>query len=112
MAVKSGIFWVTWANAHAQNSSRIEHLVEPFRSQAIAFIKALPPGGTPPRNEEAVAPESDPTEDLLAEMSNQYVIAYAPTNASRDGAWHDIKVTVDGHHRVRAREGYRRLRPN
>lgn len=24
MAVKSGILWVTWANAHAQNSSKIE----------------------------------------------------------------------------------------
>ena len=45
MAVKSGIFWVTWANAHAQNSSKIEHLVEPFRSQAIAFIKALHDAG-------------------------------------------------------------------
>jgi cytochrome c oxidase subunit 2 len=28
--------------------------------ELIAFIKALPPGGTPPRNEESVAPESDP----------------------------------------------------
>jgi hypothetical protein len=45
MAVKSGIFWVTWANAHAQNSSKIEHLVEPFRSQASAFIKALRDAG-------------------------------------------------------------------
>jgi cytochrome c oxidase subunit 2 len=30
--------------------------------ELIAFIKALPPGGTPPRNEESVAPESDPKE--------------------------------------------------
>jgi hypothetical protein len=45
MAVKSGIFWVSWANAHAQNSSKIEHLVEPFRSHASAFIKALRDAG-------------------------------------------------------------------
>jgi len=41
MATGSGIFWVTWANANAQNSSRIEDLVEPFRSDATAFIAAL-----------------------------------------------------------------------
>ena len=45
MATKSGIFWVTWADAHAQNSSQIEHLIEPFRSQATAFIKALRDAG-------------------------------------------------------------------
>lgn len=45
--------------------------------------------------------------DLLEEMSNQYVIAYAPTNGVRDGSWREIKVTVDGYDRVRARQGYR-----
>ena len=30
--------------------------------ELLAFIKALPPGGTPPRNEESVAPQSDPKE--------------------------------------------------
>jgi VWFA-related protein len=45
--------------------------------------------------------------DLLDEMSNQYVLAYAPTNLARDGSWREITVTVDGHDRVRARQGYR-----
>jgi hypothetical protein len=45
MATKSGIFWVTWANAHAQNSSKIEHLGEPFRANAMAFIAALRAAG-------------------------------------------------------------------
>ena len=45
MATKSGTFWVTWANAHAQNSSKIEHLVEPFRSNVTAFIAALKAAG-------------------------------------------------------------------
>src|SRR5581483_3093357 len=31
--------------------------------ELIAFIKALKPGGTPPRNEESVAPQSDPKAD-------------------------------------------------
>jgi VWFA-related protein len=45
--------------------------------------------------------------DLLEEMSNQYVLAYQPSDPARDGAWRDITVTVDGHDRVRARQGYR-----
>ena len=42
---KSGLFWVTWANAHAKNSTSVDDLVEPFRANAKAFIKALKDGG-------------------------------------------------------------------
>ena len=45
--------------------------------------------------------------DLLDELSNQYLLGYASTNASRDDTWRRIKVDVDGHHEVRARQGYR-----
>jgi VWFA-related protein len=47
--------------------------------------------------------------DLLAELSNQYLLGYASTNNRRDEAWRRIKVDVDGHHEVRARQGYRVL---
>ena len=43
--VKSGAYWVTWANAHAANSTSVEDLVEPFKSNAKAFIKALEAAG-------------------------------------------------------------------
>lgn len=39
--VKSGIYWVQWANAHATASKSIEDLAEPFRSNVKAFKKAL-----------------------------------------------------------------------
>jgi len=42
---KSGTFWVTWANAHAKNSTSVDDLVEPFRANAKAFIKALEDAG-------------------------------------------------------------------
>jgi len=42
---KSGIFWVTWANAHAKNSTSVEDLVEPFKANVKAFIKALQDAG-------------------------------------------------------------------
>lgn len=45
--------------------------------------------------------------ELLDELSNQYLLAYAPTNDKRDGSWRTIKVKVDGHSQVRARQGYR-----
>jgi Ca-activated chloride channel family protein len=45
--------------------------------------------------------------DLLDELSNQYLLGYTSTNDKRDDAWRKIRVDVDGHHDVRARQGYR-----
>ena len=44
---------------------------------------------------------------LLDELSNQYLLGYASTNWKRDDTWRRIKVDVDGHNDVRARQGYR-----
>lgn len=46
-------------------------------------------------------------EELLEELSNQYLLGYPPTNSTRDDTWREIKVRVDGHSNVRARQGYR-----
>jgi hypothetical protein len=43
--VKSGTYWVTWANAHATNSTSLDDLVEPFKTNAKTFIKALTDAG-------------------------------------------------------------------
>jgi VWFA-related protein len=45
--------------------------------------------------------------DLLQELSNQYLLGYSSSNNRRDDAWRRIRVDVDGHHEVRARQGYR-----
>jgi hypothetical protein len=45
VGTKSGIFWVSWANAHATSSKSIDDLVEPFRSNADSFVKALTAAG-------------------------------------------------------------------
>ena len=45
--------------------------------------------------------------DLLDELSNQYLLGYASNNPIRDDAWRRIRVEVDGHREVRARQGYR-----
>lgn len=45
---------------------------------------------------------------IMREMREQYVIGYYPTDAKRDGRWHEIKVNVVGRQgvKVRVREGY------
>jgi VWFA-related protein len=45
--------------------------------------------------------------ELLDELSNQYLLSYAPPGARRGETWRSIKVEVDGHSDVRARQGYR-----
>jgi VWFA-related protein len=46
-------------------------------------------------------------EELLDELSHQYLLGYQPTNGRRDDTWREIKVDVAGHKGVRARQGYR-----
>jgi VWFA-related protein len=45
--------------------------------------------------------------ELLDELSNQYLLGYAPAGARRGETWRSIRVEVDGHSDVRARQGYR-----
>ncbi len=45
-------------------------------------------------------------QEIVEDLSNQYLLSYAPSNTARDGSWRTITVQVDGY-RVRAREGYR-----
>ena len=45
--------------------------------------------------------------ELLDELSNQYLLGYPPTNTARDDTWREIKVDVEGHSGIRARQGYR-----
>jgi VWFA-related protein len=47
--------------------------------------------------------------DLLDELGNQYLLGYVSANTARDDQWRRIKVDVDGHHDVRARQGYRAM---
>jgi len=46
-------------------------------------------------------------DELLEELSHQYLLGYQPASGKRDDAWHEIKVQVDGHTNIRARQGYR-----
>jgi Ca-activated chloride channel family protein len=45
--------------------------------------------------------------ELIEELSSQYLLGYAPEGTRRDDTWHRIRVQVDGHSDVRARQGFR-----
>jgi len=49
--------------------------------------------------------------DLLEELSNQYLLGYESTNRKRDETFRKISLRVDGHTRIRARQGYRAVAP-
>jgi hypothetical protein len=42
---KSGKSWVTWANTNAKNSTSVDDLADPFKTNVKAFIKALQDAG-------------------------------------------------------------------
>jgi hypothetical protein len=42
---KSGIYWVTWADAHAKNSTSVDDLAGSFQANVKAFLKALQDAG-------------------------------------------------------------------
>lgn len=45
---------------------------------------------------------------ITEELSNQYLLAYVPNDASQDDRWRKLRVEVaDRRYRVRARQGYR-----
>jgi Ca-activated chloride channel family protein len=47
-------------------------------------------------------------DEIVAELSNQYVLSYSSTNLNQDNSWRNIKVRVKtGKYEVRARDGYR-----
>jgi VWFA-related protein len=48
-----------------------------------------------------------PFGEIMEELSNQYLIAYEPTNIKHDGTWRRITVqTTNKRYKVRARQGY------
>ena len=56
-----------------------------------------------------VARLAESFDEILRDLSNQYLLAYAPPDLRRDGTWHEIRVELGRGNeglRVRAREGY------
>jgi VWFA-related protein len=52
---------------------------------------------------------TDSYDEIAAELRNQYVFVYRPTNSKRDGTWREVQVKSRnrGKYEVRTRKGYR-----
>ena len=47
-------------------------------------------------------------DELLDELSHQYLLGYQPTNGASDDTWREIRIEIDGRPgTIRARQGYR-----
>jgi VWFA-related protein len=49
-------------------------------------------------------------EEILEDLSNQYLVSYSYPDNERDGQWHKIRVEAGNGRHVRARPGYRLMR--
>ncbi|HYE87493.1 MAG TPA: VWA domain-containing protein [Vicinamibacterales bacterium] len=50
----------------------------------------------------------EPFQEILEELSNQYIIGYESKNSSRNGSWREVKLEIPGtSYQVRSRQGYR-----
>lgn len=50
-------------------------------------------------------------QEVLDDLSNQYLVSYSYPDAERDGQWHRVRLEVgDGKYQVRVRPGYRLTR--
>jgi len=71
------------------------------------MLRLIQPTGGRALFTEKIEELKTPFHDLLEELSHQYLLGYEASNKKRDGTFRRIKVDVDGHYQVRARQGYR-----
>jgi Ca-activated chloride channel family protein len=94
-ASDAALFMVALGRGREQKNLRetLESLSEPSGGRALFADKPSDLGDT--------------FTELLAELTNQYLVGYESTNQKKDGAWRKLEVEVPGtRHRVRARQGY------
>jgi Ca-activated chloride channel family protein len=78
----------------AQLKSGIEKLVELSGGRAL-FVE---------RSDQL----DEPFQEILEELSNQYIIGYESKNTKRNGSWREVKLEIPGKdYNVRTRQGYR-----
>ena len=95
-----------------QSSDVTLYMIGQGRGVSVDRLKAVmrrlsEPTGGRMFSTDSVEELSGAFEELLDELSHQYLLGYPPTTNSRDGRWHEIRVEVEGHRAVRARQGYR-----
>ncbi len=89
-----GSFNSTWRN-HQQNREEWELLEQSVEDSGGRIVGV------------SVDAVEDAFREILAELREQYVLGYYPSNIRNDGSWHQVRVRVPGADvSVRTREGY------
>lgn len=79
---------------------------EAYRHEIETLERVVRESGGRIRNIDQIADAPAAFRDILAELREQYVLGYYPTQNRNDGSWHEVDVRVGGGLRARAREGY------
>jgi Ca-activated chloride channel family protein len=95
-----------------QSSDATLYLIGQGRGISLEPLKRIMERLSKPTGGRALFTESidelhDAFNNLLDELSQQYLLGYPPTHSVRDDTFRRIKVSVDGGYQVRARQGYR-----
>jgi VWFA-related protein len=96
-----------------QSSDVTLYMIGEGRGTSVDRLKEVMQRLTAPTGGRVFTPDSidelhGAFDELLDELSHQYLLGYQPTNHDRDDAWREIRVDVDVRHGgVRARQGYR-----
>ena len=99
---------------HGLQSSNVTlYIISQGRGVTNAPLRAVMSRLVKPTGGRAIFPENidelrDAFGELLDELSNRVLLGYVPAAAHRDDAWHSIKVEVEGHSEIRARQPLRR----
>ena len=101
---KSGSFWVGWANTNAPNSSSVEDLVEPFRSNVKSFMAALKAAGA---DIEVTATLRPPKRAYLFHWS--WKIAVGGAKASDATAMDGVDIEWDHGNATASKKGAREM---
>jgi VWFA-related protein len=103
---------ITDVEQRLQSSDATLYMIGQGRGVTLEPLKRIMERLSKPTGGRALFTESidelhDAFNDLLDELSQQYLIGYPPAHNVHDDTYRRIKVNVDGGYQVRARQGYR-----
>jgi Ca-activated chloride channel family protein len=89
-----GRFNSTWRN-YLDNEKEWDLLEQSVKDSGGRIVRA------------SVSGVEDAFKEILAELREQYVLGYYPSNIRNDGSWHGVKVRASGgSYNIRTRNGY------
>ncbi len=102
-------YWIRIGSEDAQDASRFSAWKDPteYRREYRRLVETVNETGGRIVGVDSVDQATAAFRDILAELREQYVLGYYPSNARNDNSWHDVTVRLRRMGmQVRARDGY------